>query len=253
MSMKTYTVSQVSRMAHVTVRTIHHYDEIGLLVPSQRADNGYRLYTDADLQRLQQILLFRELGFALDAIRAVIDESPAERRTALLTQREKLQGEQRRTTAVLRAIETAIQALDGETNMDANKVFDGFDNFDHARYEDEARERWGHTDAYKESERRTKRYNKDDWARIKDEMNAINTGMAKLLAEGRGPDDTAAMDLAEQHRQHIDRWFYPCSSRMHVALGEMYVADPRFTESYERHGHGLAQFMRDAIKANAAR
>ena len=240
-------------MAHVTVRTLHHYDEIGLLVPSQRADNGYRHYTDSDLQRLQQILLFKELGFSLEAIRAVIDESPAERREALLAQRQKLRSEQRRTEVVLRAIDTAIDSLDGDTNMDANKVFDGFEEFDHAKYADEARERWGETDAYKESERRAKRYTKEDWARIKDEMNAIHAGMAKLLVAGGSPSDAAAMDMAEEHRQHIDRWFYSCSSEFHVALGEMYVADPRFTETYERYAHGLAQFMRDAIKANAAR
>ena len=240
-------------MAHVTVRTLHHYDEIGLLIPSQRADNGYRHYTDPDLQRLQQILLFKELGFSLDAIRAVIDESAAERRAALLAQRQKLQGDQRRTAAILRAIDTAVDSLDGDTNMDAEKVFDGFEDFDHAKYADEARERWGETDAYQESERRSKRYTKEDWARMKDELTAIHTGMAKLLSEGRSPLDPAVMDMAEQHRQHIDRWFCPCSIEIHVALGEMYVADPRFTETYERYGRGLAQFMRDSIRANAAR
>ena len=253
MSTKTYTVSQVSRMAHVTVRALHHYDEIGLLVPSQRADNGYRMYTDADLQRLQQILLFRELGFALDAIRAVIDEAPAERRAALLAQRGKLEADQRRTAAVLRAIETAIEALEGGITMGGDNMFDGFDNFDHARYADEARERWGQTEAYQESERRTRRYTKEDWTRIKAEAESITEMMAQALAGGYRPDDAAAMDVAEQHRLHIDRWFYPCSHAIHVALGEMYVSDPRFTETYERQGRGLAQYMRDAIKANAAR
>jgi MerR family transcriptional regulator, thiopeptide resistance regulator len=253
MSTKTYTVSQVSRLAHVTVRTLHHYDEIGLLVPSQRENNGYRRYTDADLQRLHQILLFKELGFALDAIAAVIDEPPSERRSALLSQREKLEGEQRKTAAVLRAIETAIQALEGDTTMDANKVFDGFENFDHAKYADEARQRWGHTEAYRESERRTKRYTKEDWSRIKAEGDAINKGMAELLLAGASPADSAAMDLAEQHRLHIDRWFYPCTHEVQVALGEMYVADTRFTETYDKYAPGLAHFMRDAIKANAAR
>ena len=253
MSTNTYTVSQVSRMAHVTVRTLHHYDEIGLLVPSQRADNGYRQYTDADLARLQQILLFKELGFALDAIGAVIDESPADRRAALLNQREKVQGEQRRTAAVLRAIDTAINAIDGGTTMDANEMFDGFDEFDHAKHAEEARERWGHTEAYQESTRRAKQYSKDDWTRIKAEGDAITREMAELLAGGHPAADPAAMEVAERHRLHISRWFYPCGHDMHVGLGEMYVADPRFTETYERYASGLAQYMRDAIRANAAR
>ncbi len=250
MSAKTFTVSQVSRMAHVTVRALHHYDEIGLLVPSQRTEKGYRQYTEGDVQRLHQILLFKELGFSLEAIAEVIDESPAERRAALLTQRAKLQGEQRKTDAVLRAIETAIHALEGDETMD-ERMFDGFEEFDHARYEDEARERWGHTEAYQESQRRARQYTKDDWIRIKAEGAAITSGMANLMAAGRGISDPEVLQMAEQHRLHIERWFYPCSYDMHVALGEMYVADPRFTESYERFAAGLAQYMRDAIKANA--
>jgi MerR family transcriptional regulator, thiopeptide resistance regulator len=253
MNTKTFTVSQVARLAHVTVRTLHHYDEIGLLIPSERTDKGYRHYTEPDLQRLHQILLFKELGFALDAIRAVIDESPADRRGALLAQRTKVQNEQRKGAAVLRAIETAIHALEGDTTMNEKKMFDGFDEFDHAKYADEARERWGHTDAYQESARRTKQYTSDDWARIKAEGNAITSGMAELLSAGHQPNDPEAMDMAEQHRLHIDRWFYPCSAKMHVALGDMYVADPRFTATYEQFGTGLAQYMRDAIRANAAR
>jgi DNA-binding transcriptional MerR regulator len=251
MSTQTFTVSQVSRLAHVTVRTLHHYDEIGLLVPSQRTDKGYRQYTGTDLQRLQQILLFKELGFSLDAIASIIDEPASERRAALLSQREKLLTERRKTEAVLRAIETAIQALDGGGKMDEKKIFDGFEEFDHAKYADEARERWGDTDAYRESERRTRRYSKDDWTRIKAELAAIHNGMGQLLAQGRASDDAAALELAERHRLHIDRWFYPCSHQMHVALGEMYVADPRFTETYERIQPGLAQYMRAAIRANA--
>lgn len=252
MSAKTFSVSQVSRMAHVSVRTLHHYDEIGLLVPSKRTGKGYRQYSEGDLQRLQQILLFKQLGFALDAIASVIDEPAAERRAALLSQRAKLQAERRKTEAVLRAIETAIQALDGGATMDESKIFEGFDDFDHAQYADEARERWGHTDAYRESTRRARSYSKADWVRIKSEMDAIHQGMAELLAAGRRSDDAAARELAERHRLHIDRWFYPCSHQMHTALGEMYVTDARFTETYERMHTGLAAYMRDAIQANAA-
>jgi DNA-binding transcriptional MerR regulator len=252
MSTKTYTVSEASRLARITVRTLHHYDEIGLLVPSQRTPNGYRHYTDADLQRLHQILLFKELGFSLEAIQSLIDEPEADRRAALLSQRQSLQEQQHKTAAVIRAIETAIQALEGENTMDTNDMFDGFDEFEHAKYADEARERWGETEAYQESARRTKRYSKDDWTRMKAEMDAITQGIAQLMQAGRRVDDSEVTGLAEQHRLHIDRWFYPCSHEFHVALGEMYVADARFTETYEKVGTGLAQYFRDAIVANAA-
>lgn len=251
MHAKTFTVSQVSRLAHVTVRTLHHYDEIGLLIPTQRTDKRYRLYSEADLRRLQQILLFKQLGFSLDAIASLIDEAPAVRRAALASQRGKLQEERRKTDAVLRAIDTAIDAIDGGGTMDERKIFDGFETFDHAQYADEARQRWGHSEAYRESARRTRGYSAEDWSRIKSEMNAIHVGMADLLAQGRRSDDRDAVGLAERHRRHIDRWFYPCSHRMHAALGDMYVADPRFRETYEKMRPGLAGYMRDTIRANA--
>ena len=120
-------------------------------------------------------------------------------------------------------------------------------------YEKEARERWGQTDAYKDSARRTKAYKADDWARIKAESEAIEAGMANLMTAGEAPDGPAAMDQAEQARLHIHRWFYPCSHRMHAGLADMYTADARFAAHYENRAPGLAAFVAAAIKANAAR
>ncbi len=120
-------------------------------------------------------------------------------------------------------------------------------------YADEARERWGHTEAYRESARRAKRYTPDDWTRIKAEGDAVEAGMAELLRAGEPADGAKAMDLAEQARLHIDRWFYPCSPTMHAGLAEMYTADGRFTAHYEEREKGLAAFVATAIKANAAR
>ena len=253
MSTNTYSVSQVSRMAHVTVRTLHHYDEIGLLTPSQRAANGYRQYTDSDLRRLQQILLFKELGFTLDAIQTLIDEPTADRKAALLAQRELLKGELRKTSAVIRAIENTLSVLEENGTMSNDRMFDGFDEFENAEYAEEAKERWGDTDAYKESARRARQYTKQDWQRMKAEMDALHNGIADLMQAGKTPSDPQVIALAEQHRLHIDRWFYPCSHKMHQALGDMYVGDPRFTATYEKIRPGLAEFMRDAIAANAAR
>lgn len=120
-------------------------------------------------------------------------------------------------------------------------------------YADEARERWGHTEAYKESARRTKLYKAEDWAKIKAEGEAVEAGMAALLAAGEAPDGAKAMDQAEQARLYIDRWFYPCSHKMHVGLADMYLADARFTAYYEERAAGLAAFVAGAIKANAMR
>jgi hypothetical protein len=121
------------------------------------------------------------------------------------------------------------------------------------KHEKEVQERWGDSDAYKESARRTRSYKADDWARIKAESEGIEAGMAELLRAGEAPDGGAAMDKAEEARLHIDRWFYPCSHRMHEGLADMYTADARFAAHYEERAEGLASFVSTAIKANAAR
>lgn len=248
-----HTVSQVARMAHVSVRTLHHYDEIGLLKPSGRTANGYRLYGEEDLARLHQILLFRQLGFSLEAIRRLLDDPTFEQRDALLSQRALLVEQTRKTEAIIRAVDKAIEALEGGRAMSRDEMFDGFEEFDHARYEAEAKERWGHTDAYEESARRTKRYKKEDWARIKAEGEAIVEQLAKLLERSVGPEENEAMELAEAHRRHIDRWFYPCSRMMHTGLADLYMADARFQDYFERRREGLTEFVVAAIRANAAR
>ncbi|MHB1192153.1 MAG: TipAS antibiotic-recognition domain-containing protein [Longimicrobiales bacterium] len=120
-------------------------------------------------------------------------------------------------------------------------------------YADEARERWGDTEAYKESGRRTKQCKPDDWARIKAEGEAVEAGMAELLRAGEPAEGPEAMDVAEQARLHIHRWFYPCSHRMHAGLADMYVADARFTAHYEERAPGLAAYVAQAIRANAGR
>jgi hypothetical protein len=126
-----------------------------------------------------------------------------------------------------------------------------FDGFDASEYEDEARERWGHTDAYHESARRTREYGETEWNEIRREASEIVDGLAGLLRAGEPADGAAARALAERHRDHLSRWFYPCSPQMHRGLGEMYVADDRFAQVYERQASGLAAYFRDAIVANA--
>ena len=246
------TVGEVAALAHVSVRALHHYDEIGLLTPTDRSDAGYRLYGPADLERLHQVLLFRELGLPLDAIRGLLDEPAADRRQVLLTQRKALEERRRRTDAVLRAVDRAIDALEKGETMSETTMFEGFGEFDHARYADEAEERWGDTDAYRESARRTKTYGRAEWSAIKGENDAIMQRLAALMASGAEATGPEARALAEEHRRHIDRWFYPCSPRMHAGLADMYQADPRFAESFEKHAAGLTGFVSDAIRANAA-
>lgn len=253
MNAKRYTVSQVARMANVTVRTLHHYDEIGLLVPSERAPNGYRYYHHAELERLHQILLLRELEFSLEAIGEVLAAPEAERRAALAGQRDRLGERMRRTGAVLRAIDATLEAMNEERAMDTTRLFEGFESFDHAEYEAEAEERWGTTDAWRESRRRTKTYGEKQWAEIKREGDDIWARLAALMRSGAAPTGPEALALAEEHRKHIARWFYDCSPAFHAGLADMYEADDRFQAFFETWGEGFTEFVTRVFRANAAR
>jgi DNA-binding transcriptional MerR regulator len=247
------TVSEVSKLSGVTVRTLHHYDEIGLLRPSSRSRAGYRLYGDQDLQRLQQILFFRELEFPLEEILRILRDPDFDLHSALVMQRQLLSERAVKVRALIEAVDAALESLEKGTVMTKEEMFEVFGDFDPAKYEEEARQRWGHTEAYKESARRTKRYGKKEWAAIKAESGEALDEMVKLMKAGRKPEDPAAMDAAEKQRLSIDRWFYPCSHQMHRMLGEMYLQDERFTQFYERIAPGLARYNRDAIVANADR
>ena len=247
------TVGEVAKLAHVSVRTLHHYDELGLLSPSARSEAGYRLYTSGDLDRLQQVLFYKELGFRLEEIRDLMADPGFDRREALVSQRGLIAGRASRLGAMLELIDKTLISLEGGTTMTKEEKFEVFGDFDPAEYEDEVKERWGATEAYKESARRTKRYTKADWQRIKDEGAADMAKMIEVFDQGVTPDDPRAMDVAEDARLAIDRNFYPCSHRMHVNLGEMYVADPRFTAFYDDQRSGLAKWLSAAIKANALR
>jgi DNA-binding transcriptional MerR regulator len=248
-----HTVGEVARLAHVSVRTLHHYDEVGLLEPSARSEAGYRLYEEADLERLQEVLFFRELGFSLEEIAALMEDPAVDRRAALHMQRGLLAGKAWRLRAMIDAVDRALRATMEGGHMDTEGLFEVFGDFDPAEHEDEARERWGDTDAYAESARRTARYSKEDWVRFKEESDEINGAIAALIDEGVAPDDPRATDAVERARLQIDEWFYPCSREMHAELGRSYVADPRFEATYEKIRPGMAQYMRDATAANLTR
>ncbi|GIF68293.1 HTH-type transcriptional activator TipA [Asanoa ishikariensis] len=244
-----YPVSRVAALAGVTVRTLHHYDDIGLLVPGERTSAGYRVYTDADLERLQQIRFYRELGFGLDEIAVLLDTAdPREhfrRQHRLLLERIK------KLTEMATAIEFAMEAQKVGVNLTPEERFEVFGDVDPERHADEAEERWGGTDAYAESQRRTGRYSKDDWLRFRSESEDWGRRFAAVMDSGQPAEGRAAMDLAEEHRQQISQWFYECTYEIHTGLADMYVADPRFTAFYENLKPGMARFLNEAIHANA--
>ena len=248
-----YTVGQVAELAGVTVRTLHHYDRIGLLSPEQRSEGGYRSYSSADLERLHRILSYRELGLALEDIASLLDD-PGIDPVAHLSRQERLLGDRiARLEQMLASVQTTKEAHRMGMQLTPEERFELFGDFDPAEHADEARERWGATPAYGESQHRTARYSKHDWRRMRDEGDELEGSLAAALAEGAPPGGERAMDLAEAHRCHIDRWFYDCSTELHRGLADMYVADERFSAHYERRADGLARYVNAAIHANADR
>jgi MerR family transcriptional regulator, thiopeptide resistance regulator len=243
------TVGEVSALAGITVRTLHHYDERGLLSPSGRTESGYRLYSERDLERLQAILGWRSLGFSLDEIGALMDEAGRDRLSALRTQRELVDAEMARLAGLARALDRAIATVEHGADQKEEEMFIGFDP---SQYEDEVRQRWGETEAYRESIRRVASYSEEEWREIKAQAEEIAELFAELKRSGQPADGEPTRAAAEQARVHIDRWFYPCSREMHRALGEMYLADPRYAANYEKVEPELTAYVRDAIVANAS-
>lgn len=159
---------------------------------------------------------------------------------------------------MLRAVDAALVLLrsEGEETMKKtshDEITTLFDGFDPSRFEAEARERWGKTDTYRESMRRTAKYTKADWERYKTESEQIMSDAAALFRSGRAADGEEAMAVAERHRLSIDAWFYPCGLEMHAGLAHMYEADPRFSESIDKYAAGLTAWWSSAIRANAGR
>ena len=251
------TVGQVAERLGVTVRTLHHYDAIGLVVPSERTSARYRLYTVEDITRLQHVVVYRRLGFALEEIALLLDDRAAaddgavighlrRQRAAVMSRLDEMRD---LVTAIDRALEKEMSGIK-LTEEEQKELFgDGFSE----EYADEAEQRWGETEAWKQSRKRTSTYTKKDWAQVKAEMDATNAAFVSAMDAGLPATSEEAMDAAEQSRFHIHKWFYDITPEFHRNLGDMYVADPRFTRTYEDIKPGMAQYVRDAIHANADR
>lgn len=247
-----YSVGKVAGFANITVRTLHHYDEIKLLSPSGRTPSGYRRYDDADLDRLQQILFYRELGFSLEEIATILDDREVSPSEHLRRQHRLLSGRIARLQEMAAAVEEALEAQQMGINLTPEEKFEIFGE-GYQEYEDEAQERWGESELWKQSQRKVAKLSKADWVRIKAEGDAIMRRIAAAVTAGVAADSEQGMAVAEDHRQHIIRNFYDCSYTVQRGLAEMYVADPRFTATYEQEVQGGAVWFHDAVIANADR
>lgn len=241
-----YTVNQLAKLAGVSVRTLHHYDAIGLLKPARAEKNGYRRYGETELMRLQQILFFRELDFPLAEIRRVLSRPDFDMRAALKDQRALIELKKKRLDGLIGTIDRTIKKLNKTTTMDDKDLYGDFSTEEQEAYAKEAKERWGHADAYRQSQERYKKMTKADLARVKDDGERL---MKEIVANRHeGPASAAVQKLIARHYDALRTWYEP-NPAMYRGLGDMYVADPRFTAYYEKHAPGLATFMRDAMHA----
>ena len=246
------TVGQVAEEFGVTVRTLHHYDAIGLLVPGGRTAAGYRLYTAADVQRLATIVSYRRLGFPLDEVARLL-RGEGTLVDHLRRQRDAVTAQIGELHDLVDAIDRALESEMNQQPATRAQLKELFGDRYDEQYQAEAEQRWGETDAWRQSQSRTSAYTAADWQAVKAEADAVNEAFVSALRSGQPADSAAATDAAESHRRHLADRFYDVSYDMHRGLADMYVADPRFTATYESIEPGLARYVRDAIHANADR
>lgn len=245
-----YKVKEVAELAGISVRTLHHYDQINLLVPKRIGENAYRVYSQEDLLLLQQILFFRELDFSLDTIKRIISDPGYEGADALLRQRNLLIKKKERLDKIILTLDQTIATRKEGEIMEKRKMFEAFDMKEmeeqRKKYAAEVEEKWGGTDAYQESSRKTKSYTEEDWVEIKREADDIYHAIASSM--DLKPSDPFVQDLVHRWQQHITNRYYKCSKEILAGLGENYVDDERFKKNIDKYGEGLAVFFRDAIR-----
>lgn len=244
-----YKVKQVADMTGLSVRALHHYDEIGLLKP-KIAPNSYRIYSDDDISTLQQILFFKELDISLLEIKKIINHPAFDKTDALEKHRNLLLVKKKRIEKILLTLDQTIESIQGGTTMSKKVMFESF-NMDEIeehkkKYAKETEKKYGSTDAYKESARRTKNYSEEDWKRVQAETNAAYQLFLDAMSDG--PDSHLAMTACEAHRKSITDNFYNCTLEIYSGLADMYIADERFTKNINKNGEGLAEFMSEAMK-----
>lgn len=234
-------IQEFARLTGVSVRTLHYYDEIGLLVPAcVDKDTGYRYYDQESLLRMQEILFYRELDFSLKSIGQILSSPNYDAKQSLSEQRNLLILKKERLERLISAIDHAMK---GENVMSA------FDNSKFDAYKAEARQRWGNTDAYREHAEKTKNYSNTKWNELVGEMNEIFAEFALCMKNGETPDSAEAQNLVKALQEHITGNYYPCTNEILAGLGQMYAADERFRSSIDGNGDGTARFVSEAIEA----
>ena len=244
-----YKIKQFANRVGVSVRMLRHYDKIDLLIPENiNQYNGYRYYGSKNLETMQQVLFFKELGFSLGEIKNIIDDKSFDKRQALKMQKNLLDLQKQRLENMVAFIDTLLSST-GEIDMSKKLKQalnnDGFEK-QKQEYANEARQRWGKTDSYKQSQMQTNNYSKVQVTQINTKQEEIYKDLAALMP--LGIDDKKVQSKVHEARMLINDYWYDCSLQQFAALGEMYVADERFENNIDKHGKGLAVFLNKAIK-----
>ena len=245
------TVGQVAGLVGVSVRTLHHWDEIGLVVPSARSWAGYRLYGPDDVARIHRVLVYRETGMPLAEVARVLDDPDVDVTAHLARQRDLLQARIAHLTRMLRAVDTMMEKNSMGENLTPQQQAEILGAEWDPAWQEEAEERWGDSDEWAQAAARKAAMTRQDWARVAEETEALETDLANAMREGVVPGSERANALAERHRASIDRWFDTTYAKQ-VLIARGYVANSRFTAYYDKRESGLAAWIKEIIDANAA-
>lgn len=245
------TVGATARLLGLSVRTLHHWDHIGLVVPSTRTIAEYRLYSRHDIARLHRVLVYRELGMPLGRIREVLDDPEVDEAGHLASQRDLLTQRIVRLQQMVCAVDRMMEANDMNTPLTPQEQAQAFGSQWSDEYAAEAEERWGDSPEWDQAERVKAQMSEEDFARAREEIDALDERIATTMRRGVEPTSQEAMAVAEEHRTvAIGRWF-DASHAQHSLIARGYTEDPRFTAYYDRREPGLAAWLRTAIEANA--
>lgn len=245
-----YKTGEAASLAKVSIKTLHHYDAIGLLVPTGRSESGYRLYSAVDLMRLQQILFYRELKFSLDEILVIMTAPDFDYLRALKSQKTLLQDKRENLTDIINLIEKTIHSSEEDKSMSMKEMFEVFPEVDEEMMEEEER-RWGHTEQHRDSMHRAKKYSKKDWEDMKVERDALYEEISALFKNDVKADDPRVLKVVDKQRLMIEKWHYPCSREFYVNLTEMTSMDEKFVDYIDQDFPGLARYIHEAAKINA--
>jgi len=254
--MTRYTVKQLADLARISIRTLHHYDDIGLLKPAWLGHNGYRYYEPPQLYRLQQVLMYREFGLGLEAIKAILDAPGFDVASALRQHRRRLVERLEQQQALIDVIDATLARLDGETNMPDKSLYQWPSPQKQAEYEAWRVERYGPDMRARIAQSRTAADAVDGKAAAAAmaELQSVEDDLAARFASGIAPGDTALADVLDRHRTWFGRrWNRECPPRAYAGLADLYLDHPDFVARFEAIAPGFAPWLSAAMKAHAAR